>query len=100
MDGEFNFNDIIVYNSYFGTPRRYAQMIKDQFDQLLIEGSECGTVMCIPLHAYAVGHPHRIKGFEEALEYIQSDEYVEVTPSKIRLRKVFLKEHERKRAQK
>ena len=26
---------------------------------------------------------------EEALEYIQSDEYVEVTPSKLRLRKVF-----------
>ena len=37
---------------------------------------------------------------EEALEYIQSDEYVEVTPSKIRLRKVLLKEHERKRANK
>ena len=37
---------------------------------------------------------------EEALEYIQADEYVEVTPSKIRLRKVFLKEHERKRANK
>ena len=37
---------------------------------------------------------------EEALEYIQSDEYVEVTPSKIRLRKVFLKEHERKRTKK
>ena len=37
---------------------------------------------------------------EEALEYIQVDEYVEVTPSKIRLRKVLLKEHERKRANK
>ena len=37
---------------------------------------------------------------EEALEYIQADEYVEVTPSKIRLRKVLLKEHERKRAYK
>ena len=37
---------------------------------------------------------------EEALEYIQGDEYVEVTPSKIRLRKVLLKEHERKRANK
>ena len=37
---------------------------------------------------------------EEALEYIQSDEYVEVTPSKIRLRKILLKEHERKRAKK
>ena len=37
---------------------------------------------------------------EEALEYIQSDEYVEVTPTSIRLRKVFLKEVERKRGAK
>jgi GTP-binding protein len=37
---------------------------------------------------------------EEALEYIQADEYVEVTPATIRLRKVLLKEHERKRAKK
>jgi len=35
---------------------------------------------------------------EEALEYIQEDEYVEVTPGSIRLRKTRLKEHERKRA--
>ena len=35
---------------------------------------------------------------EEALEYIQADEYVEVTPNSIRLRKIFLKEHDRKRA--
>jgi GTP-binding protein len=35
---------------------------------------------------------------EEALEYIQDDEYVEVTPKSIRLRKVFLKEHDRKKA--
>ena len=34
---------------------------------------------------------------EEALEYIQGDEYVEVTPSNLRLRKVFLDENERKR---
>ena len=34
---------------------------------------------------------------EEALEYIQADEYVEVTPQSIRLRKTFLKEHERKK---
>lgn len=35
---------------------------------------------------------------EEALEYIQGDEYVEVTPQSLRLRKVFLNEHDRKRA--
>ena len=35
---------------------------------------------------------------EEALEYIQEDEYVEVTPESLRLRKILLKEAERKRA--
>ena len=34
---------------------------------------------------------------EEALEYIQGDEYVEVTPHHLRLRKVYLDENERKR---
>ena len=34
---------------------------------------------------------------EEALEYIQKDEYVEVTPNNLRLRKIFLKEVDRKR---
>jgi GTP-binding protein len=34
---------------------------------------------------------------EEALEYIQSDEYVEATPNYLRLRKIFLDENERKR---
>jgi len=34
---------------------------------------------------------------EEAMEYIQGDEYVEVTPQSIRLRKIFLNENDRKR---
>ena len=34
---------------------------------------------------------------EEALEYIQGDEYVEVTPKSIRLRKIYLNENDRKR---
>jgi GTP-binding protein len=37
---------------------------------------------------------------EEALEYIQEDEYVEITPESIRLRKILLREHDRKRAAK
>ena len=35
---------------------------------------------------------------EECLEYIQKDEYVEVTPKAIRMRKVYLDENERKRS--
>lgn len=42
--------------------------------------------------------PPRVFSLEEALEYIQEDEFVEVTPESIRLRKMHLKEHERKRA--
>ena len=41
--------------------------------------------------------PPRIFTLEEALEYIQEDEYVEVTPESIRLRKIYLNENDRKR---
>ncbi|MBG39420.1 MAG: translational GTPase TypA [Cryomorphaceae bacterium] len=44
--------------------------------------------------------PPRIFSLEECLEYIQRDEYVEVTPSTLRIRKILLKEMDRKRAQK
>ncbi len=37
---------------------------------------------------------------EEAMEYIGKDEYLEVTPRSLRLRKIILDEHERKRATK
>jgi len=37
---------------------------------------------------------------EESMEYIQGDEYVEVTPKSIRLRKILLDENDRKRASK
>ena len=44
--------------------------------------------------------PPVIFSLEEALEYIKEDEYVEVTPKSIRMRKVILDETERKRANK
>ncbi len=42
--------------------------------------------------------PKTIFSLEESLEYIQGDEYVEVTPGAIRLRKIMLDENDRKRA--
>jgi GTP-binding protein len=44
--------------------------------------------------------PPRILSLEAALEYIEEDELVEVTPTRIRLRKKILKESDRKRAAK
>lgn len=42
--------------------------------------------------------PPVVFSLEEALEYIKEDEYVEVTPHHLRLRKIILDETERKRA--
>jgi GTP-binding protein len=42
--------------------------------------------------------PPKIFSLEECLEYIQGDEYVEVTPQNLRIRKILLKENERKRS--
>jgi GTP-binding protein len=41
--------------------------------------------------------PPIIFSLEEALEYIKGDEYVEITPQSIRLRKIVLDEQERKK---
>jgi len=41
--------------------------------------------------------PPKLMSLEEAIDYISTDEYVEVTPQSIRLRKKYLKENERKR---
>lgn len=48
----------------------------------------------------AVIYPPVKFSLEEAMEYINGDEYVEVTPKSIRLRKILLDENDRKRARK
>jgi peptidoglycan/xylan/chitin deacetylase (PgdA/CDA1 family) len=65
-------NDVIAYGGLGLSPTRYADILKRHFDQLLEEGAESGTVMCIPLHAYLVSQPNRIRAFEEALKHIEA----------------------------
>ena len=54
-------------------------MIKAQFDRLYEEGAESGTVMCMPLHPFLIGQPHRIGAFDDALAYITAHDGVWVT---------------------
>nr|WP_255772729.1 polysaccharide deacetylase family protein [Paracandidimonas lactea] len=72
-------NDTIALTVSRLEPRRYGQILKDCFDRLYQEGAESGTVMCIPTHNYQVSCPHRIKAFEEALEYITGHPDVWIT---------------------
>ncbi len=63
-------NDVITYGAMAMTPERYADILIAQFDQLLEESEETGLVMCIPLHAYLVSQPHRIRPFERILKHV------------------------------
>jgi allantoinase len=69
-------NDVIAYNVNLVSPRAYGDIIRRQFDRLYEEGASSGTVMCIPLHPYLVGQPHRIASFRDVLSYIASHDKV------------------------
>jgi GTP-binding protein len=58
-----------------------------QLTNMRASGTDAKNVMAPPIKF----------SLEEALEYIQNDEYVEVTPKSLRLRKIYLNENDRKR---
>ncbi|KPP94878.1 polysaccharide deacetylase family protein [Erythrobacter sp. HL-111] len=66
-------NDHYGFFVYNMSGREYAETLVKQYERLAEEGEASGTVMCIPLHAYLIGQPHRIGPFEEALEHIAKD---------------------------
>ncbi len=68
-------NDHYGFNVYGMSGREYADALIKQYERLADEGERTGsgTVMCIPLHAYLIGQPHRIGPFEEALRHIAAD---------------------------
>ena len=45
-------------------------MARDAFDVLYAEGADSARIMCIAIHPYMMGQPHRVKHLDEALEYI------------------------------
>ncbi len=71
-------NDVILHRRGEETAD-FVRQIKDHFDTVYEEGAEQGRVMCIALHPYWVGQPHRIRLFRQALEYIMSHSGVWVT---------------------
>ena len=54
----------------------FVRMCKAQFDQLYKEGADSGRVMCIALHPYLIGQPHRVKYLDQILNYVMSHDGV------------------------
>lgn len=67
-------NDHYGFFIYNMSPREYAATLIRQYERLAAEGGTSGTVMCIPLHSYLIGQPHRIGPFEEVLRHIAADD--------------------------
>ena len=71
-------NDAPFFRSHFEADY-FAMICKAQFDYLYRVGADSGRVMCIALHPYLMGQPHRIKYLEEILGYVTSHDGVWLT---------------------
>ena len=54
----------------------FEKICKAQFDQLYKEGAVSGRVMCLAIHPFLSGQPHRVKHLDRILEYIMSHDGV------------------------
>jgi peptidoglycan/xylan/chitin deacetylase (PgdA/CDA1 family) len=59
-------NDAVLYR-YDTEGAEFARMIRDHFETVWREGETQPRVMCVALHPYIMGHPHRIRHLERAL---------------------------------
>jgi peptidoglycan/xylan/chitin deacetylase (PgdA/CDA1 family) len=72
---QMDINDAMVWRHHMEA-EQFAQMIVDHFDTLWREGTEHGRVVCVALHPYIMGQPHRIRALERALRHIVEHEGV------------------------
>ena len=72
-------NDITLCLTARCTGAEFAQAIKDQFDQLWLEGATQPRVMTIGLHPFIVGQPLRLKYLRECLLYIKERSHTWLT---------------------
>ena len=64
-------NDVILHRRGEEADE-FARQIRDHFDTVYAEGADQGRVMCVALHPYWVGQPHRMRAIRSAFEYILS----------------------------
>ncbi len=68
-------NDVPVFLQHFDTDE-FVAMAKAQFDQLWREGETSGRVMCLAVHPYLMGMPHRVDHLAQIFDYVLSHEGV------------------------
>jgi len=69
-------NDMPLFNNPTISIDDFEKRIRDTFEVLYAEGDRGGRVMCIALHPFLTGVPHRIRYLDRALSYIASHDQV------------------------
>src|SRR5437879_1334544 len=65
-------NDLpaLVFRRHTG--RQFAEMIVDQFDELLDQSRKYPLVFAVALHPFVIGQPHRLRAFRDAVRHIMA----------------------------
>jgi allantoinase len=69
-------NDIVIHLVYQRPSPELFERTRDQFDTLYRESAGGARVMCVAVHPYVSGVPHRIKYFNQIFEYMKKHEGV------------------------
>ncbi len=62
-------NDFTFFHRRGMSTSAVLELLKEQFDQLYLEGETSGRLMNVGLHPHVAGHPYRIRALREFLEY-------------------------------
>lgn len=68
-------NDGVV-NARGGEGDDFLRIVKDSFDTLHRDSEQAARVLCIAIHPFWIGRPHRIGALDEALAYVRAHEGV------------------------
>jgi allantoinase len=80
-------NDVPAVIARLMTGKDFADMLVDQFDEMLCQSERQPLVMGIALHPYIVGQPHRLAHLRRALRHLAAERHAKriwwTTPGKI-----------------
>jgi allantoinase len=78
-------NDLPAMLSRHHTGRQFAQMVTDQFDEMLQQSRKYPLVFSVALHPFIIGQPFRLRAFRDALRHIMAhqEELWLTTPGEI-----------------
>lgn len=63
-------NDLPLMHRYQLTPKQYADILIDQFDEMLSQSQKAPLVFCLSFHPYFAGHAFRIKHLRRVYAHI------------------------------